>query len=279
MGTHPIFESDFDCLTDIRMELYEILGVSRSASPDDIKKAYRKAALKWHPDKNVDNKEHAEKKFKEIAEAYEILSDPKKRQVYDIHGMEGLKAGAGGSRRGSHQQTYHFTDPNELFRQFFGSTSIFDIMDEMMGSRSHSRRNSNRRPDPFDPFGGMMGGFSNDPFFNDPFGAPFGGNHQTMSMSAFGGPFGGMGMGGMNMMSSMSSSGGGGGFRSVSQSTTYINGKQVTTKTTQEGNQTIVERIENGQVVSKRVNGVEQLQAIHDGGHHSSRRSVTSHRR
>ena len=137
-----------------------------------------------------------------------------------------------------------------------------------------------------------MGGFSNDPFFNDPFGASFGGNHQTMSMSAFGyvfrtfpsllflrGPFGGMGMGGMNMMSSMSSSGGGGGFRSVSQSTTYINGKQVTTKTTQEGNQTIVERIENGRVVSKRVNGVEQLQAIHDGGHHSSRRSVTSHRR
>lgn len=98
------------------------------------------------------------------------------------------------------------------------------------------------------------------------------------------GPFGGMGiggMGGMNMMSSMSSSsgGGGGGFRSVSQSTTYINGKQVTTKTTQEGNQTTVERIENGQVVSMKVNGVEQLHAIHDGGHHSQRRSVTSHRR
>lgn len=222
----------------------------------------------------------------EIAEAYEILSDPKKRQVYDVHGMEGLKAGAGGSRRGSRHENYHFTDPNELFRQFFGSTSIFDIMDEMMSGRSHggaSRRNSSRRPDPFDPFGGMMGGFSNDPFFNDPFGSPFGGSHQTMSMSSFGGPFGGMGiggMGGMNMMSSMSSSsGGGGGFRSVSQSTTYINGKQVTTKTTQEGNQTTVERIENGQVVSKKVNGVEQLHAIHDGGHHSQRRSVTSHRR
>jgi hypothetical protein len=69
--------------------------------------------------------------------------------------MEGLKAGAGGSRRGSRHDSYHFTDPNELFRQFFGSTSIFDIMDEMMGARSHggaSRRNSNRRPDPFDPF-------------------------------------------------------------------------------------------------------------------------------
>jgi len=91
----------------------------------------------------------------EIAEAYEILSDPQKRQVYDVHGMEGLKAGAGGSRRASRHENYHFTDPNELFRQFFGSTSIFDIMDEMMSGRSHggaSRRNSSRRPDPFDPF-------------------------------------------------------------------------------------------------------------------------------
>lgn len=56
---------------------YEILDVPRSASPDDIKKAYRKKALQWHPDKNPDNKEFAEKKFKEVAEAYEVLSDSK----------------------------------------------------------------------------------------------------------------------------------------------------------------------------------------------------------
>ena len=230
--------------------------------------------------------------------------------------MEGLKAGAGGSRRGSRHESYHFTDPNELFRQFFGSTSIFDIMDEMMGARSHggaSRRNSNRRPDPFDPF--VNGLIFFEPIYNFRVGwweafptilfsttllahlsaevikqcqchhSGIFGSFVRLGVIFLRGPFGnsnfgGIGIGGMNMMSSMSSSGGGGGgFRSVSQSTTYINGKQVTTKTTQEGNRTTVERIENGQVVSKKVNGVEQLQAIHDGGHHSSRRSVTSHRR
>ena len=71
-------------------DYYKILGLqSRGASEEDIKKAYRKMALKYHPDKN--KAAGAEEKFKEIAEAYEVLSDPKKRQVYDQYGEEGLK--------------------------------------------------------------------------------------------------------------------------------------------------------------------------------------------
>lgn len=71
-------------------DYYKILGLSsRVASEDDIKKAYRKMALKYHPDKNKSS--GAEEKFKEIAEAYEVLSDKKKREIYDQYGEEGLK--------------------------------------------------------------------------------------------------------------------------------------------------------------------------------------------
>ncbi|KAH7819849.1 putative Hsp40 [Monocercomonoides exilis] len=71
-------------------KFYDILGIDPSASQDDIKKAYRKMALKWHPDKNKDNPEASEK-FKEIGMAYEILSNPEKKEIYDTHGEDGLK--------------------------------------------------------------------------------------------------------------------------------------------------------------------------------------------
>ncbi|KAI9202430.1 uncharacterized protein BJ171DRAFT_476640 [Polychytrium aggregatum] len=77
-------------------DYYDILGVSKSADDDEIKKAYRKQALKWHPDRNPDKKEQAEKKFKELAEAYEVLSDKNKRTIYDQFGEAGLKGSAGG---------------------------------------------------------------------------------------------------------------------------------------------------------------------------------------
>ena len=70
-------------------DFYKVLGLSKGAGEDDIKKAYRKMALKFHPDKN--KSAGAEEKFKEIAEAYEVLSDKKKREVYDKYGEEGLK--------------------------------------------------------------------------------------------------------------------------------------------------------------------------------------------
>jgi DnaJ-class molecular chaperone len=72
------------------MEYYQILGVAKTATADEIKKAYRKLALKYHPDKNPDNKE-AEEKFKEISEAYAVLSDTEKRQQYDTFGSAGFR--------------------------------------------------------------------------------------------------------------------------------------------------------------------------------------------
>jgi DnaJ-class molecular chaperone len=77
-------------------DFYSILGVTKSSSDAEIKKAYRKLALKWHPDKNED-KQKATEMFKKIAEAFECLSDKKKRAIYDKYGKEGLKNGGGPS--------------------------------------------------------------------------------------------------------------------------------------------------------------------------------------
>src|SRR5574340_268486 len=77
-----------------KRDYYEVLGVPREASPEEIKRAYRRGALKHHPDNVKGDKEQAERKFKELAEAYEVLSDPVKRQRYDRFGHEGLR-GAG----------------------------------------------------------------------------------------------------------------------------------------------------------------------------------------
>ena len=78
-----------------KRDYYEVLGVSKNASEDDIKRAYRRRAIKFHPDKNPDDPD-AEARFKEAAEAYDVLSDPEKRRRYDQFGHEGLQRGAGG---------------------------------------------------------------------------------------------------------------------------------------------------------------------------------------
>ena len=82
-----------------KRDFYEVLGVDRSASQDEIKKAYRKLAIQYHPDKNPGNKE-AESKFKEIAEAYAVLSDGQKRQKYDRFGHEADSFGGFGGFEG-----------------------------------------------------------------------------------------------------------------------------------------------------------------------------------
>ncbi|RKP37007.1 DnaJ domain-containing protein [Dimargaris cristalligena] len=81
-------------------DYYQILGISKDAGEDAIKKAYRTMALKWHPDRNKDNNAEAERKFKEVSEAYEVLSDKNKRAIYDQFGEDGLKGGMGGGGGG-----------------------------------------------------------------------------------------------------------------------------------------------------------------------------------
>ena len=76
-------------------DLYKRLGINKNASDEEIKKAYKKAALKWHPDRNTHQKELATENFKKISEAYEILSDPKKKNIYDQCGMKGFEEGGG----------------------------------------------------------------------------------------------------------------------------------------------------------------------------------------
>lgn len=86
---------------------YEVLGVPKTASKDELKKAYRKAAIKNHPDKGGDPE-----KFKELSQAYEVLTDPEKRDIYDQYGEDALKDGMGGGS--------DFHNPFDIFEQFFG---------------------------------------------------------------------------------------------------------------------------------------------------------------
>ncbi|XP_046914690.2 dnaJ protein homolog 1 [Dermatophagoides farinae] len=120
-------------------DYYEILGISKKATEDEIKKAYRIMALKYHPDKN--KSPEAEEKFKLIAEAYEVLSDKKKRDIYDQFGEEGLSGnippnGAGmggfGPGGGSYKFSFH-GDPRQTFAQFFGTDNPFEMFFGNMG--------------------------------------------------------------------------------------------------------------------------------------------------
>ena len=101
-----------------KRDYYEVLGVSRNASKDEIKKAYRQLAIKYHPDRNPGNKE-AEEKFKEATEAYEVLGDDKKRQAYDQFGFAGVE----GMGQGAHDFSSVFRDFEDIFGDFSG---IFD---------------------------------------------------------------------------------------------------------------------------------------------------------
>ena len=217
---------------------YDILGVSRDASEDEIKKAYRKLAIRYHPDKNPDAREEAEAKFKSIAEAYDVLSDQQKRASYDRFGKQGL-AGGGGGGHDFHGGVHSFEHADEIFRRFFGGRDPFadffgdddgfgfgrSAFGSMFGGRGRGGRGGG---DFFGDVGFGGGGFSS--FSSSSFGGMGGGGFS--SSQSFGDV--GFGGGGFSSFSSSSFGGmGGGGFSSSqSISTSIENGVRVTRKTT-----------------------------------------------
>lgn len=257
---------------------YDILELTKTASDDEIKKAYRKLALKWHPDKNPDHQKEAEKRFKEISEAYEVLSDPNKRKIYDRYGKEGLAAGGasggggGGYSRNAYEHNFnfgdpfggfgfggfggaggagaggfHFRSPHDIFAEFFGTNNIFDIFEDSMfnGNAAGSRRQNGK-----DSSSKRSRNVNNMNEGNQMMQAIFG----FPGMNDFGGQSG--------FASFSSFSGGGGGsngvVKSTSKSTKIVNGKKfITTKIVENGVETVVTE-EDGVVKSKTVNGVAQ---------------------
>ncbi|CAL0313487.1 unnamed protein product [Lupinus luteus] len=141
------------------VDYYKILQVDKNANDEDLKKSYRKLAMKWHPDKNPNNKKDAETKFKQISEAYEVLSDPQKRAIYDQYGEDGLKGqvpppDAGGAsffQSGDGPTTFRFNPRNadDIFAEFFGFSSPFGGMGG--GGGSGGMRGGTRT------FGGVFG--------------------------------------------------------------------------------------------------------------------------
>ncbi|XP_063925337.1 dnaJ homolog subfamily B member 6-B isoform X4 [Zophobas morio] len=235
------------------VDYYKVLEVSKNATTAEIKKAYRKLALKWHPDKNQDNIEEATKKFKEISEAYEVLSDDKKRRMYDQYGKEGLING-GSRSRSRHEDDFDFggfgfftfRDPEDVFREFFGGSTLADLFGDFHDHGYRDRRR-NRHSHPqnalsstlFSPFGVSLGGSLMDDFFN-------------------------AGHGGFTSFSTINSTftkGAGGGSANVkrtSTSTRFSNGKKITTKKVYENGRETVMTYENDILKSKTVNGVPQ---------------------
>ena len=117
-------------------DFYSVLGVQRAASDDEIKKAYRKLAMQYHPDRNNGSRE-AEEKFKEITEAYDVLRDPNKRAAYDRYGEAGLRGGAGGAG-------FHHVDLSEALGIFMRDFGAFSGLGDLFGAGGGRRQGGSR---------------------------------------------------------------------------------------------------------------------------------------
>ncbi|XP_017839329.1 dnaJ homolog subfamily B member 6 isoform X2 [Drosophila busckii] len=254
------------------VDYYKVLDVARTATDGEVKKAYRKLALKWHPDKNPDNLEEANKRFRELSEAYEVLSDEKKRRIYDEYGKDGLGDRAQSRSHARHHYTQDFDDfdimggfpfvfrpPEEVFREFFGVNSPFaDFFRDVNGyPQSNGATSSSRR------HGGSGAGI----------GATRHHHHQHKLASPFGAPMLNYPMmdffmpsSGFTSFSTSNSFGGGGGgglhtngaCKRTSTSTVFVNGKKLMTKRVVENGKETVFSYENDVLKSKTVNGVSQ---------------------
>jgi len=260
-------------------DLYQILEVSKDASKEEIRKCYRKLALKWHPDKNPQNQEEANSMFKEISQAYEILSDEKKRRLYDERGKS-----VPSSTNSNSNADFDFDFSFDEMENFFGTfKNPNDIFTEFFGS---------------DPFASNF--FSgNGPQFS--FGPGIGnilsGNGTAFSFGS--GPVSGSGNGsgfsGFGLSSDSGNSGNGGQFsfggtgssnvsagvtsNLVSQSTTtsVVNGIQRTTKKTVANGVETTKIYENGILRSEISRAINDGQVVHRHEHSQSHRRQHSH--
>lgn len=127
-------------------DYYRVLGVSRDASKDEIKRAYRKLAKKYHPDLNKDNAKAAEEQFKKVSEAYEVLIDDEKRRIYDQYGVDGLRQRVWGGEGFDWSRFTHYGDiedifGRDLFESFFGRSGFGGtLFEEMFGGGVGRRR-------------------------------------------------------------------------------------------------------------------------------------------
>lgn len=241
---------------EVETDYYAVLGVARTATADEIKKAYRKLAIKWHPDKNKEREGQATERFKAISEAYEVLSNAEKRRLYDLSAYPSADGGMrrSGSNAAAAQAAaaefarfhagFQFSDAQRIFEMAFGHNpfarglfehDVFRTMNQSQamgpgGGYQRSRTYSNAHSGAAgsaaaaqsghhhsSSFAGGLSSFNND-FFGDMF-SGFGGMQQQMQTMGGGGGF--------TSCSSFGSSGGGFS-RSSSSTTRVINGKTVT---------------------------------------------------